>query len=195
MRRFDRRQNTQANSDRGSRGTHPRREIGPFESLVSELSAAMTRAAAHEVDREIDTWLAKICQALDLDRSAIYERDAPGEPVRTTHTWLRANFPPFPRDFDPEKVLKTTSDWVLAGNQLVFSSPTGIPAELADTRQFARYVPKASAVIPMWAGGRVIGAASFGSFRSTRSGRPNCSSAWFSRCGFSEARSNASSQK
>ena len=73
MRRFDRRQNTQANSDRGSRGTHPRREIGRFESLVSELSAAMTRAAAHEVDREIDTWLAKICQALDLDRSAIQE--------------------------------------------------------------------------------------------------------------------------
>jgi len=148
---------------------HARREIERFESLVSELSAAMTRAPAHAVDREIDTWLAKICKALDLDRSAIYERDAPSEPVRTTHTWLRANFPPFPRNYDPEKLAKTTTDWVMAGNPLIFSRPGDIPDELRDATRFvAQYGPKASAVIPMWAGSRVIGAASFGKFRSAR---------------------------
>jgi signal transduction histidine kinase len=164
---------TQPTRDRASRGTHPRREIDRFESLVSELSAAMTRAAAHEVDHEIEVWLAKICQALDLDRSAIYQRDAPGKPVRTTHTWLRANFPPFPRNFDPETLAKTTTNWVMAGNQLIFSRPSDIPAELGDARRFVeQYGPKASAVIPMWAGSRVIGAASFGRFRSTREWPP-----------------------
>ncbi len=92
------------------------------------------------VDGEIETWLGKICQALGLDRSGIYERDSPLDPVRTTHTWKRPNIPPFPRDFDPEKYLKTTTDWVMAGNQIVFSSPSGIPAELAGCKTLRRAI-------------------------------------------------------
>jgi signal transduction histidine kinase len=146
-----------------------RREVQLFGSLVSELSAAMARVSADAVDREIETWLEKICQALDLDRSGIYESDGADEPVRATHTWHRANFPPFPRDYDPEKLLDVTCDWVMGGKPITFSRPSEIPPELADARRFVeRYGPKASVVIPMWAGGRVIGAASFGKFRSAR---------------------------
>ena len=148
---------------------HQRREVERFESLVGELSAAMARVPAGAVDREIESWLSRICQALDLDRSAIYERDTPGEPVRTTHIWLRPGFPPFPRNYDPGKLLQKTASWIMAGNQLTYSRASDIPAELADARRFVkRYGPKASAVIPMWAGGRVVGAASFGKFRSPR---------------------------
>ena len=155
--------------DRASRGIQPRREIDRFESLVGELSASMTRASAHEVDREIEVWLGKISQVLGLDRSGIYERDSGSAPVRTTHTWKRPGIPALPRDFDPQKFLKTTTDWVLMGNQLVFSSPSGIPAELVDARDFAaRYGLKASAVIPMWAGNQVIGAAGFDKFSAAR---------------------------
>jgi signal transduction histidine kinase len=61
----------------------------------------------------------------------------------------------------------------MRGNQLSFSRPGDIPAELSDARLFVeRYGPKASAVIPMWAGSRVIGAASFGKFRATREWPP-----------------------
>ncbi len=164
---------TEPKRDRAARAGRERREVERFESLVGELSAAMARAPADGVDREIESWLAKICQALDLDRSAVYERDAPGEPVRTTHTWRRANFPPFPRNYDPGKLIQKTTNWVMAGNQLTFSRPSNIPAELEDARRFVeRYGPKASAVIPMWAGGKVIGAASFGKFRSSREWPP-----------------------
>jgi len=149
--------------------TRERRELARFASLVGELSAAMARASADVVDSEIDLWLSKICGALDLDRSAVYERDAEDQPVRTTHTWHRPNMPPFPRQYDPEKFIKDTTAWVMAGNPITFSRPSEIPAQLADVRQFVeRWGPKASAVIPMWAGGRVIGAASFGKFRSGR---------------------------
>lgn len=159
--------------DRAAGIGRERREISRFDSLVGELSAAMARVPAEAVDGEIDTWLGKICRALDLDRSAIYERDAPGEEVRTTHTWLRQNSPAFPRNYEPGKVLRTTTDWVMAGNPITFSHPRDIPAELADARRFVeRYGPKASAVIPMLAGGGVIGAASFGKFRSTREWPP-----------------------
>lgn len=105
--------------DRVLRGLRSRGEIEHFESLVDELSAAMTRVPADAVDSEIDGWLSKICQALSLDRSGIYERDMPGGPVRTTHTWVRPKIPPFPKGFDPEKLLKATTDWVMAGNQVV----------------------------------------------------------------------------
>jgi signal transduction histidine kinase len=150
-----------------------RREVERFEALVGELSAAMARVPADAVDREIETWLGKICHALGLDRSSIFERDAPGEPLRMTHTWHRANFPAFPRNFDPEKFLQLTTEWVMAGNQLVAARPSDLPAELEDLRRFMeRYGPKAGAIVPMWAGGQVIGAASFGKFRSGREWPP-----------------------
>jgi signal transduction histidine kinase len=133
----------------------------------------MARAPADAVDREIESWLGKICRALDLDRSAIYERDSPDQPVRTTHTWVRPKFPPFPRRYDPEELVQSTTKWVMAGNMLAFASPSEIPAELRDLRRAVeRYGPKASAAIPMWAGGRVIGAASFGKFRTARQWPP-----------------------
>jgi signal transduction histidine kinase len=158
---------------RGSLADRARRETRRFESLVGELSAAIARAPADAVDREIESWLGRICRALDLDRSGIYERGTQDQPVRTTHTWLRPNFPPFPRHYDPEKIVQATTRWVMAGNQLVVSRLTDIPAELGDARRFIeRYGPKATVVIPMWAGGRVIGAVSFGKFRSAREWSP-----------------------
>jgi signal transduction histidine kinase len=154
-------------------GVGARREIERFESLVDELSAAMTRAPAHAVDTEIQVWLGKICHALGLDRSGIYERDSPLDPARTTHTWRRPEIPSLPADFDPNELLKTTTEWVLAGNRLVFSSPSAIPAELADAKHFVkRYGLKASAIIPMWAGDQVIGAAGFDKFHAARKWSP-----------------------
>src|SRR5580704_5119496 len=139
---------------RGARAVRERREAARFESIVGELSAAMARAPADEVDREIELWLGKICRALDLDRSAVYERDSPDQPVRATHTWVRPNFPPFPRNYDPEKLLQRTTQIVMSGKMLVFADPSDIPAENPDWRRMvAKYGPKASAAIPMWAGG------------------------------------------
>jgi len=159
--------------NRTARVGRERREVARFESLVGELSAAMALVPADEVDREIEQWLGKICQALDLDRSAVYERDSQDERVRATHTWVRPNFPSFPRNYDPEKLLQKSTQLVMSGKMLVFADPSEIPADNPDARRMvAKYGPKASAAIPMWAGGRVIGAASFGKFRSAREWSP-----------------------
>jgi signal transduction histidine kinase len=173
MRRVTAERPTRPNRRANLRVIGPRREIEHFELLVDELSAVMSRTPAHAVDGEIETWLGKISQALGLDRSGIYERDSSADHVRAAHTWKRTNIPPLPPDFEPEKYLKTTTDWVLAGNQVVFSSPNGIPAELTDAKQFVeRYGLKASAIIPMWAGNRVIGAGGFDKFRAARKWPP-----------------------
>src|SRR5260370_9305340 len=139
-----------------------RREVERFESLMGELSVAMTRAQANEVDREIESWLGKICRAMDLDRSGIYERDTPSDPVRITHTWHRANVPPITRRHDPEKLFQATTRWVMAGNQITYSHPSEIPDELAGARGFVeRLGPKASTGIPNCDGGRGHRAARF----------------------------------
>jgi signal transduction histidine kinase len=165
--------NLQPKRDRGALAVRERREAARFESIVGELSAAMARVPADEVDREIELWLGKICQALDLDRSAVYERDSADQPVRATHTWVRPNFPAFPPNYDPEKLLQRSTQLVMSGKMLVFADPSEIPVENQDARRMvAKYGPKASAAIPMWAGGRVIGAASFGKFRSAREWAP-----------------------
>jgi hypothetical protein len=117
-----------------------RRETERFESLVNELSTAMALAPANAVDREIDSWLGELSQALDLDRSAIYERSALDQPVRTTHTWLRPGFPPFPRNYDPEKAFRKSTEFVMAGNMLTFARPSDIPAENEDARRFVEPV-------------------------------------------------------
>ena len=133
----------------------------------------MAQTPAEGVDSEIEKWLGKICLALDLDRSGIYERDAPSWLVRTSHTWVRPNIPPFPKKYDPQKLLEQTTKTVLSGRRIVFSHPDEIPFDLGDAKRFvARYGPKASAVFPMWAGGRVIGGGSFGRFRSSRDWSP-----------------------
>src|SRR6267154_2650251 len=93
--------------NRDPRAIRERREAARFESIVGELSAAMARVPGDEVDREIELWLGKICRALDLDRSAVYERDTPDQPVRATHTWVRPNFPAFPPNYDPEKLIQS----------------------------------------------------------------------------------------
>jgi signal transduction histidine kinase len=150
--------------DRVPRGIRPS-ETKRFEALLAELSEAMARAPSPSVDAAVETWLGKICRTLGLDRGAIYERDAPGKPVRASHTWVGANFPPFPRNYNPEKLLKKTTDWVMAGNHYFFSRPSEIPDEWDDAKRFVeRYGPTASATLPMWAGGRIIGAASFEKF-------------------------------
>ena len=136
---------------------------------MDEFTEAIAFVRADAVDSEIEVSLGKICRTLNLDRSEIYERDAPDKPLRLSHSWLRANIPPLPRNFHPEKFLPDTVEWVTAGKLVTFSRVSEIPIELADARKFVgQYGPKASAIIPMWAGGRVIGAASFGRFRSRK---------------------------
>jgi signal transduction histidine kinase len=150
------------------------RETERFESLVDELSTMMAQASATRVDSEIRIWLGKICLALGLDGSAIYERNASGQPVHTTHTWLRENSPPFSQKYDSEKLVRETADSMMTGNQLVFWNPAKkIPADLGDGNLLVdRYGPKASVIIPMLAGNRVIGAASFERSRSPREWHP-----------------------
>ena len=157
------------------RTSRSNREIEQFESLVSELSTAMARVPADAVDGEIDAWLGKICLALDLDRSAVFQRTTAEGPVYISHTWTRpnSNIPTVPRSLDVGKHFRKSTEWVLAGNPFVYARRSEIPPEFRVADRIAeRYSPKAIAAMPMWAGDRIVGAASFARFRSPRDWSP-----------------------
>jgi len=142
---------------------------------LSELSAAMARVPADAVDSEIETWLGKICLALGLDRSTVFQRSTVDGPVYISHTWTRpnCNIPTLPRSLDVGKYFRKTAEWVMAGNLFVYARRSEIPPDFRiPDRISERYSAKASAAIPMWAGDRVIGAASFGRFRTPRDWSP-----------------------
>ena len=69
-----RRQSGRKKGSLTARRTASGRASKGFEALLDEMSAAMTRALAHEIDDEIERWLRKIVLALDLDRSTFWER-------------------------------------------------------------------------------------------------------------------------
>jgi len=151
------------------RNDQPGAEAERFESLLDDLSASMAHVAAAAVDEEIEAWLGKICLALDLDRGALHEHPANEANFKVYKTWVRKGFPPFPPHDDSIWKTDRADAWLLAGNRLVFSRPSEIPEEFPDVKRFvATYGPKASAVMPMWGGDRIIGAATFGRFRSPR---------------------------
>jgi signal transduction histidine kinase len=127
----------------------------------------MATAPAEAVDREIKVWIEEICLALDLDHGAIYERDAQGGKTRVSQMWSRPGLPAFPPHDDPQWHIEEVDDWLLAGKRIVFSRPSEIPSEFAGIGRFLKlYEQKAFAMLPMWAGGRVIGEASFARFHS-----------------------------
>jgi signal transduction histidine kinase len=142
-------------------------EAERFESLVDGLSAAMAQAPPEAVDREIEVWIEKICLGLDLDCGAIYERDTQEGKTRVSQTWSRPGLRAFPPRDDPKWQIEEVDDWLLAGKRIVFSRPSEIPSEFAGIGRFLKlYGQQAFAILPMWAGARVIGGASFGRFHS-----------------------------
>lgn len=48
--------------------------VNPFETLLSDLSAKFVNVPADQVDAEIEDAQRRIVEALDLDRSALWQR-------------------------------------------------------------------------------------------------------------------------
>ncbi len=67
-----------------------------FETLLSNLSAALATCPAAGVDQEIHTGLARIVEDLDVDQAGVWAAGPGGEGFRLTHSSMRAGAPPLP---------------------------------------------------------------------------------------------------
>jgi hypothetical protein len=77
-----RRRKTGLSAVRGARRLSER-----FETLLDEMSGAMSRVPGHEIDGAIEQWLREIVLALDIDRSTVWERVASEVQFVGTHWW------------------------------------------------------------------------------------------------------------
>ncbi len=139
-----------------------------FESLLVELSAAFVNVPAAEVDREIERWLQRIVEFLDIDRSTIAQLSEDGL-LRLTHSWAREGFEPAPLTLREEEI-----PWVAGqlrrGEIVMFARWDDLPVEAGrDKQTLQRLGPRSNVTVPLMVGGSVIGALAFGSMRRERS--------------------------
>jgi transcriptional regulator with GAF, ATPase, and Fis domain len=132
-----------------------------FEVLLTELLAGFVNIPADQVDGAIEKTQQRICEALGLDRSTLYQLREPSRDVVSTHCWARREFKPNPLA-SAIKLYPWAAQQILAGRSVQFSSLEQLPAEaVVDKETMRRLGPKSNVTLPLVAGGKVLGALSF----------------------------------
>ena len=139
-------------------------ELLPFERLLAEISTFFINLPADQIGNEIVAAQKRICELLDLDRSALLltAQDDPGM-LLLTHVHQPPGSPPPPdrlnaRDFFPWTVQK-----ILSGETIAISKMTELPAEACrDRDSFDLYSTKSAVYVPLSVGkGPVFGVVGF----------------------------------
>jgi signal transduction histidine kinase len=139
-------------------------EADRFEAVLSHALAAMALVSAHDIDREIESWLGEISATLDLDRSAIIHL---GRGV--THRWSRAGIPLTAYGATAMRISPYATRRVLSGEEIVWSQGMPLPPEADDYKRWLNDEGlKAQVSLPFRVGGRTVGGVTFGKFRSGR---------------------------
>ncbi len=154
-----------------TRGSHKPdlQELLRFETLLTDLSASFVSVAPEEVDREIERWLRRMVEFLDIERSILFQFSDEEKDFRITHSYAKADFTPalpvVPREEGPWYVKK-----MLAGETVVLSRLDDLPAGAArDKETTRRFGVKSAVMIPLKVGGTVMGAMTFDALRRERS--------------------------
>jgi signal transduction histidine kinase len=156
-----------------ARAGSKRRKLESFESLVDQLSGAIARVPAHEVDNEIHRWLQRMVVALDVDRGTVWERTSSEVGFLATRWWARPGIPALPRRMASMQISPWATNQILAGKSIVFANAEELPEAARTMKQFLKaYGPKAQVVLPLLIGGEVVGALSVGKFRGPRQWSP-----------------------
>src|SRR5262245_2242017 len=92
-------------------------EVLRFESLVIELATGFVNLEPEQVDQAIDDCLHHIVEALNLDRSTLWQRS--GDDFVVTHSWAVPGEHPFPKMWG-RAVLPWAYREVTAGASIVF---------------------------------------------------------------------------
>ena len=134
-----------------------------FERTISGVSATLINLPPDRVDGEISNGLKTLTEALGGDRASIGFVDAGTGDILITHNWTRAGFTEFPK-----KTLESTLPWlaqqIKMGETVI--APNDFPPEASVEKGHMESTGlKSSLVVPLRAGGKVVGAMSCSCFR------------------------------
>ena len=133
-----------------------------FETLLSNLSAALASCPAMEIDLAIQIGLRRIVEDLGTDRATLWSLDDKAGEARVLHSWTRAGVPPV-NTLVHEGQVPAVFTALRQGQVLRLPSPSGSPdAATVDRQTLAQMRTLSTAVAPLIEGGVVIGGLSVG---------------------------------
>jgi formate hydrogenlyase transcriptional activator len=139
-----------------------------FETLIADLSAQFVNLDSDLIDGAIQDAQRRIIEALDLDRSSLFQFSDDGTELIFTHYWSRPGFPPPPLTASPTAMFPWAAARILKGETICFSSVLEVPPDTPDRENMIRLGTKSNVTLPLVVSGRVVGAIAFGSLRTER---------------------------
>ena len=138
--------------------------------FLAELSARFIHLPANQIEIEIQDAQRRICEALDLDRSTLWQvpADEPGM-LRLTHIRTPSGTAPVPTRMDAGDFFPWGLQKLMRGETVTVSTLATLPPEAArDRESFQQYDTKSTVVIPLAVEGTVLGALAFAVTRAER---------------------------
>jgi signal transduction histidine kinase len=145
-----------------------------LEELLASLAAQfLNRPTIEDVGNEIEHAQRRLCELLGFDRStAVYLDESDGS-LRLLRMVQPPELPSVPEGTNLTDLFPHTAARVLNGHSVIFTSPEELPPEAAtDIETFRRFGTRSSAVLPLRAGGRVIGVMTFATTHEARAWPP-----------------------
>lgn len=143
-------------------------ELLKFESLLSELSAALINIPVSEMDRKIEHGLQKIVDFLGFDRCSIWQLLSEDGRLHLTHSCSRLDIKPPPAIVD-EAVPMWTNVW-RRGEMFKVSDVDDLPDSFWREKKYCQEIGgvKSFLFLPLNIGGTFTGLMSFASYRIKR---------------------------
>jgi formate hydrogenlyase transcriptional activator len=129
-----------------------------FEKLLSEISTKLINLPISKIDKELQDSLQAVVEFLGVDRGTVFEFLPNMLHLKRIHSWTEEDVLSFPDNYEIEELPWSTAK--LKKKELVFvEKVVNLPPEAGiDQQALMKYGIKSALMIPMIAGGAVIGA-------------------------------------
>src|SRR5688572_2459539 len=120
-----------------------------FERLITDLSGEFINLATDLIDGAIQDAQRRIVEALDLDRSALFQFSDNDSELRFTHYWSRPGFMPPEPMTSPADLFPWAAAKILKGELICFSSVSEIPPDVPDRANMLKLGTKSNVTVPL----------------------------------------------
>jgi transcriptional regulator with GAF, ATPase, and Fis domain len=141
-----------------------------FETLLADLSLKFINLPSPEVDHEIEDAQRRICECVGIDLCVLWQwSDETPRYYTITHLYRPLGGPPPPLRIDAQEMAPWCLPRVTAGILTIVDSMESLPPEAARDREVWRhYGIKSALIIPLSAGGQILGAVTFNTVQEER---------------------------
>ncbi len=139
-----------------------------FKAALAGLSDTLLNAAPERIPRAFQESLETLTRTLGVDRCILAELTDEGRSLKWTQGFAMPGIPPWTA-MESAAMLPWYTELVRQGQALVLRDPEGLPPEAAAEAAFASVIGlKSHLMLPLKAGGTVLGCLGMGTFREFR---------------------------